>query len=333
MKYQIGDSLPHGSEKIILNYDGALAINSGLMDADVGIFFQRQLEKIKAKTYDVRHQDLKARTLFPVSNEGGPGITTITYRSYDMVGQAKIITAYAKDLPRADVFGKEVSIPVRSVGIAYGYNVDEINSAQLSGFPLDQRRANAGERGIEEKIDDVAWNGDADSGMPGLLTNADIPVGNVPNGVGGNPEFSTKTPDEVLLDLNNLLTDIFSLTKMKETGNTVLMPPDQWSLIMTTPRSTQSDTTIAEFFVKSSPWINSLDDLVPINELSGAGTGGVDIMIAYDKSPDKVELEIPVELEWFPAQQKGLEFEIPGRARIAGLNIYYPLAFNIKEDI
>ena len=97
-----------------ITLDGAIsrAISDAFLDADGAFFFQRQLEHIKAKSYDVRYAELKARMLFPVSNEGGPGITNITYRTYDQVGSAKIINAYADDLPRADVNGIETTIPV-----------------------------------------------------------------------------------------------------------------------------------------------------------------------------------------------------------------------------
>ena len=93
--------------------DGASAVLDGIygrmvedqmLDADGAVFFQRQLEHIKSKSYDVLYADLIARTLFPVSNEGGMGVTSITYRTYDQIGSAKIISAYADDLPRADEF-------------------------------------------------------------------------------------------------------------------------------------------------------------------------------------------------------------------------------------
>jgi len=306
----------------------------GYMDADGAVFFQRQLEKIKAKSYDVKYAELKARMLFPVSNEGGDGITTITYRTYDMVGSAKIINAYADDLPRADVAGKETSIPVRTVGAAYGYNIDEIRSSQLTGASLDQRRANAVRRANEQKVNEVAFYGDATSGLPGLFDNPNIPTGSVVDG-GSGTEWVNKTPDQILADVNDGFSDIFETTKMVERGNTVMLPPAQWSYIMSTPRSANSDTTIAQYLVNNSPYLNSLEDLIPVNECVAANNPelSADAMVIYDRDPDKLQLEIPVELEFMPVQQKGLEFEVPTRSRLAGLNIYYPLSLNILTGI
>lgn len=319
-----------------LTLDAAItmAMHNAFLDADGAVFFQRQLEYIKARSYDVQYAELKARMLFPVSNEGGPGITTITYRTYDMAGSAKIINAYADDLPRSDVAGKETTIPVRSVGISYGYNLDEIQASQLTGASLDQRRANAARRANEQTTNDTAFFGDAESGLPGLFSNPNIPTGAVVN-PGSGTEWVNKTPAEILFDINDLFADIFETTKMVERGNTLLLPPSQWSYIMSTPRSDNSDTTIAQYVAMNSPYLNSIEDIIPVNECSAENNPllSADAMVAYDRSPDKLQLEIPVELEYLPIQQKNLEFVVPGRSRLGGLNIYYPLSLAIATGI
>ncbi len=304
-----------------------------LLDAPQGAFFQRELELIKSQSYDVQYADLIARSLFPVSNEGGFAITSITYRSYDKVGAAKLINNYAKDLPRADVGGKEVTIPVKEAGTSYGYTVKEIAASQLTGRSLDQQRANASRRSVEELINDIAFNGRTDAGLPGFLSNPNIPTVTVVNGAGGTPQWTTKTPDEILFDINDLFGDIFENTKMKERADTLLLPPTNWNYIASTPRASNSDTTILQYIVQNSPFLNSVDDVIPVNELVGAGTGGVNIMVAYTRRPDKLQLEIPGELQYFAPQEQGLEIVIPGMASIAGVNVYYPLSAAVAEDI
>lgn len=306
----------------------------GFYDANGAVFFARQLEHIKAKSYDVKYAELQARNLFPVSNEGGMGVTTITYRTYDQVGAAKIINAYANDLPRADVAGKETTIPVRSVGTSYGYSLDEIQASQLTQMGLDQRRANASRRAVEQVVNDVAFVGDAASGLPGLFDNPNIPTGAVVD-PGAGTEWVNKTPDQILFDVNDLFADIFETTKMVERPNTLLLPPNQWSYIASTPRSANSDTTILQYIVQNSPYINSESDIIPVNECAAANNVllSTDAMVAYDRDPDKLQLEIPVELEYLPVQMEGLEFVIPGRNRLGGLNIYYPLSLAIATGI
>lgn len=302
------------------------------LDATGAVFFNRQLELIKSRSYDVLYADLIARNLFPVSNEGGLGITAITYRTYDEVGIAKLINTYSGDLPRADVGGQETTIPVKEIGISFGYTIKEIESARLTGFPLDQRRANAARRANEQAVNDIAYNGNADAGLPGFLTNPNIPSGTVVD-PGGGTEWSTKTPDEILFDINDIFADVFEVTKMKERADTLLLPPAQWSLISATPRSANSDTTILEYVVQNSPFLTSADNVIPVNELAGAGTSGVDMMVAYTRSPDKLQLEIPYELQFLANQERGLEIIVPGLSSIAGVNVYYPLSAAFGEGI
>lgn len=322
------------NKRTILDGAVAIAIQTGITDADGAFFFQRQLEHIKARSYDVRYADLKARTLFPVSNEAGKGVDTITYRTYDQVGVAKIISAYANDLPRADVSGKETRIPVQPIGASYGYNLDEIQAAQLTGVPLDQRRANACIRSINQVINDVAFFGDSTTKMPGLFSNTNIPKGVVPN-PGSGTEWENKTPKQIIDDVNDIFGDIFETTKMLEQGNTLLIPPSQWSYIMSTPRSDNSDTTIAQYILNNSPYLNSMADIIAVNECASANNplNTTDVMVAYNRSPDKLQLEVPVEIEMLPVQMRNLEFVIPARARLGGLNIYYPLSLAINSGI
>lgn len=306
-------------------------IQSVKLDANESAFFARELEHVKAKSYDVVYPQLKARMMIPVSYDAGPGAETITYYQYDQVGMAKIISSYANDLPRVDVKGKPFTSPVRSLGAAYGYNVQEIRAAQMAGKPLEQRRANAARQAIEQQINRIGFFGDSEFGLLGLIGHPNIPTDTVAaDGTGSATEWSAKTPDQIIRDMNALANGIVTLTNGVEAPDTLAMPLDQFSYISSTPRSSTSDTTILAFFLANNPYIK---DVVPLVELAGAGTGGADIMIAYKRDPDKLTLEIPQDFEQFPPQEDGLEFEIACHARCGGVIVYYPLSISVGEGI
>ena len=130
--------------------------NTLKLDANESAFFKRQIEYIKAKTYDVKYKDLKAFTLIPISNESPSGATEITWRQFAGVGFAKIISDYANDFPRVDVYGVETTTKVRGIGASYGYSVVEIRRAQMANIPLDQKKANMTRRAIEQVINQLA---------------------------------------------------------------------------------------------------------------------------------------------------------------------------------
>ena len=292
--------------------------NITILDNAGQAFFARQLEHIKAKSYDVIYADLIARELFPVSNEAPEGVSTITYRTYDMVGSARIINSYADDLPRADIFGKETTIPARAVGSSFGYSRDDILQAKLTGLPLDQRRANAVQRAWEEKIDEIAWVGSAVDGLIGFLSHP-----NVPELASAGLGWVNDTPDEIIADFNLAVAQVRVSTKMKERVNTVLVPVSVYNHLSGTPRASNSDTTILQFILKN---IEGINEIRPVNELT------LDAVF-YDKNPDKLQLEIVKELEFLPPQEVGLELKVPAWGKTAGVNIYYPLSVLKLTDV
>lgn len=306
-------------------------IRSQNLDASETAFFARELEAVKARTYDIKFAPMKALSLLPISSDAGEGAEAITYRSFEETGIARIISSYADDLPRADVRGKEFISPVRSIGCSYGYSHQEIRAAAFANRPLSTMQASAARRANDQKVNRLAWFGDSNYGLQGLLNNPNIPTVSVPaDGTGASTLWVNKTPDQILRDLNQVANSIIGLTEGVETPNTVLMPIEQYTLIASTPRSSTSDTTILEYFLLNNPFITTVD-WVP--ELDGAGTAGADIMIAYDRSPDKLELQLPMPFRQYPPQERNLNFEIPCESRFGGLLVYYPLSIAIGEGI
>ena len=291
--------------------------NITILDGSGAAYFARELEFVKSKTYDVEYADLIARELFPVSNEAPEGSDTITYRTYDMVGSAKIISSYADDLPRADVYGKETIIPVRAVGSSFGYNRDEILKAQMTGAPLDQRRANAVMRAWEEVVDDIAWNGSTTHGLIGFLSHPNVPS------LAATGLWSAMTADAIIQEVSSWFGQVRADTKMKEAPQTLLLPVLEYNRIASNPRSSNSDTTILQYMLNN---VVGLKEVRPVNELTKNA-------FIYDKNPDKLQLEVVKELEYLPPQERGLELLVPAWGKTAGVNIYYPLSILKITDI
>jgi len=315
-----------------MNYDAQdlRAIEStGRLDANESVFFSRQLESIKAQSYDVKRAKLNALEIFPVSTSTPEGATTITYRQFDSVGAAKIIANYANDLPRADVNGKEFTSPIRSIGISYGYNMQEIRSAQFAGMPLSEKKMRAAQRAHEELINRLAWAGDTEHGLPGFMTNANIPAFVVPAvGTGSSKLWNTKTADQIIADINGVINQVTTQSKGIHRANMVLLPLEQYSYIASTPRSATTDTTILQFVTANNPGVT----FKPVIELDAFG-GGLDRIVAGEFSIDNMQLEIPMAFRQYTPQLNGMEFIVPAESRFGGCIIEYPLAFAIGDSI
>lgn len=309
-------------------FDSALLSSIGATQ-----FFARELESVKARTYDIKYPQLSAASgrIIPIDTSAGPGAETITYRQYDMTGVAKIVANYADDLPQVNVAGKEFTAKIKSLGDAYTYSLQDIRAAQFAGRPLADRLAMSARRAIEQKINSLAFQGDEEYGIQGLLNNPNIPDFEVANdGTGSSRLWSAKTPAQILRDMNRMESEIVNATFGVERPNTLLLPIAQYQLIATTQNSTASDTTILEFFMSKSIGIKNVE---PVIELKDASADGDDIMIAYNNSPEYLTLEIPQPFEQLPVQEKNLSFTVPCHARFGGVIVYYPLSIVIGEGI
>ena len=292
---------------------------SDIRNDEVGLFLARELETILNRSFQVEYADIKYSSVLPISTEVASGSDSYTYRIFDAQGQMKIIADKGSDLPRADVLRKEVTLPVRSLGASFAYTIQETRAAaQVPGMQLEQRRANAVRRAYEEKVQDVAFFGDSASGMKGLL-NSDQVDKIVPNKWF---DGANTTTDEMLEILNEAATRIVNGSNQKETPDTLLVPYDVYRIISTTARSSTSDTTVMEFFLRTNPFIRAIE---PLNELAASKSVlSKDRIVAYNRSPEKLQLHLPQTLEFLPPVRSGLEFTVASHARIGGTAIYYP---------
>ena len=292
---------------------------SDIRNDEVGLFLARELETILARAFETQFADIRYQNILPVSSEVGEGSDSFTYRIFDAQGKMSVIQDKGSDLPRADVLRKEVTHPVRSLGASFAYSIQETRAAAtIPGMNLEQRRANAVRRAYEEAVQDIAYFGDAASGMDGFFNNSNV------DKIVPNKWFdgASTTPDEMLEILNEAATRIVGGSNQKEAPNTLLVPYNVFRIISTTARSSTSDSTVMEFFLRTNPFIRAIE---PINDLeAGKSVLTKDRIVAYDRSPEKVQLHLPKTLEFLPPVRQNLEFSVAAHARVGGVSLYYP---------
>jgi len=293
------------------------------LDADLSLFLCSEIEYVKSRMMDQKYPELLARRLFPVSYSSNPAAAYVVVHNYDQVGSAKIINYYANDLPNVALFRSGTDTrKIYAIGVAFGYSVQDIRAARAAGVGLEQRLANVARYAYLQKENDLALLGDANLGIPGFVNNANTNSVTLANGaVGGSKLWSTKTADEIIKDIADTIAAIRTASNGVETPNTLLLPEAQYTKIATTPRAASSDVTILEFVLASNPFLTAV---IPVYQLKGAGASSTDVMIAYDRNPDKVTLEVAQDFEVLPAQEKALMYEFPCHGRTAGVVLWAP---------
>ena len=182
---------------------------------DASVFFARELDHVKAQSYDVEYPELTALSLFPISNDADPGAETITYYTYDKTGVAKVIDNYSTDLPRADVNGKPNFAQIKSLGDSYGYSAQEMRASRLAGKSLDARKGESARFQIDSLNNRIAWAGDEESGLMGVLSDGQsVPLYAIEAGAeSGKTSWLEKTADEILADVNGMAKQVARVTK------------------------------------------------------------------------------------------------------------------------
>lgn len=295
------------------------------MDESASVFLARQLTYIRSQVLTVKKAPLNAFQVFPVQTDIPAGAETAVQYIYDAVGMAEIISNYADDLHRVDVIAKEQAVKVFALGDAYGYNHREVKNAMFAGVNLSAMKAQQARRGIDVKLNQIAWKGDTDHNITGFLNNPNISTMSLAaDGTGSKTTLSTKTTDQMIRDMNNIIDAIPAATNEVEQANTVLMAPSVYRTLSETRIPDGEGQTVLGFLQAVHPEINRW---MKVGELKGAGTDGTDMVVAGYFDPMYVRFEIPTRFEQLPVQYRNLEYVIDCVAEAVGVTVTMPMAF------
>ena len=311
---------------------------SNRLDANETIWFVEELNHVKTRAYQKKYPELSGSNgmLFPISSEADPADETISYDFFDETGIAAFIANYGDDLPAVDVHGTRTTSNIRGIGDHFEYSLMDIRKGAKTGKSLTQRKANAARRGIDQKLNRIAWYGDTEYGIVGFLDNPNTTATEVAVGAtSGNKLWTGKNPDEILLDMNNCINDTKVLSNNVERPNVLALPIEQLALVSTTRLAAGTDTTILEFFKKNQPGVTVVEvaELKDVDPLPSGATGPKDVMFSYVRDEDHITFEMPQPFEQLPVQERNLAFRVNCHARTGGVLIYYPLSVNIVEGI
>jgi hypothetical protein len=302
-------------------------------------FLIRQAALIEPTVYAIRYQDIQYQNLIPVDTSAPEWIQSVTYFSMDGVGAAQWFNGNAHDVPLVGLTREKFETGVSMAAIGYGYNLEELGTAQLLGMNLTADKASLARRVAEEKTDSIAFVGDATKGYTGLVNATGPTATTAPaDGTGSATTFASKTPDQILRDINGQLTGIFTGTLGGEIADTLLLP---WSVLLdlgTRRIDTVNQTTILEWIRRNNVYTLTTGQELTIRGLFGhldtAGASSTKRMVAYRRSPEVLKMHIPMPFRFLPAWQTGpMKFDIPGITRIGGVDIRRTKAVRYLDGI
>jgi len=289
-------------------------------------FFDRALTAIDPTKYWELTPGFKARRFVPPVANLSPYDRAYEYTMWKITGDAKYYGQHAKDLPIVGVEAVPFSRPIKPLGAAMNWTLDEIRSAAARQVGLEEATIMAAMSVIARKLDKSLAFGDGIN--TGLVNDADIINDNTVAAVGG-----FDSAQDYIDSLIKLVADTRARLKQASTlpgGDalpafdrfTILMPTDKYTKVKTTLMpGTAGNMTVLNFFLEAmGPWVEGVEDWAELDDDNRA--------ICYPRNPMALGAVIAREYTQEAPQPVGLEINVPVHASSGGTVIRYGVAFS-----
>lgn len=305
-------------------------------------YYVNQLENLDKRLYEPLTsvswgRDIKLRAGITMSNESTSFIRSAFAAAGTLgsVGNMPWISAETTAIPGVSINGQKIVLPLRLLAREISFTSVELERSQVTGQPIDTQKTDALNILYQMNTDQMVYIGSTDVGATGLLNNADVVVDDVPNGVNGSPLWVNKTPDEILADVNALLTAAWLASAYAVCPSKLLLPPAQFSYLASQKVSSAGNVSILKFLKENSIslQINGSElDIQPVKWLTGAGSMGVDRMVVYTNDESRVRFPmVPIRRE--TAYYQGIRFTAPYLWAFGEMEFVYPETVRYGDGI
>lgn len=318
----------------------------GLLTNDAAIgggmaFLNAELEKRDTRLLEPLQSVTWARDIVAKTGGGWVEYTSNYFADYATTGgnENGIIGGQTNDIPimQANV-GKDVWKVFNFANILKVPFVDQ-QKLQGIGRSLDDILDKGIRLNYNKSIDNIVYTGISTMNIYGLVNSPVITAAAVANGAGGTAAWSTKTPDEILNDVNQVITATWAASEYDLTGmaNHILIPPAQYTYIVSTKVSNAADKSILQYLLDNNIGKNQGIELTiaPSRWCIGAGAGGKDRMVAYVNDEDRVNFDLPVPLSRVMTQPEvtQMAYLTAYAAQIGQVKFLYPQCARYADGI
>lgn len=304
--------------------------DANFMDAQVGMaFLTPQMYRIETQVYQTRYPSFDYGSLAYVNTEGGLWSVGSVFYSGDIAGKAEFFNSGSFDMPFAGVSQTQFVQENRLAAIGYEWDIGELNRAAMVGRNLSSDKAMAASKVAEKFCYDIFISGNTEKNMTGLINNASVSAAASTNG-----SWGAATADEILADINEVLTDVNTNTGEVHIADRLLLPTAKLTSIAST-RVGDTNETILAFVRRNNVYSAQSGQDLTIRALRDLNNvGGSTRMVAYDSSREVVQFHLPAPHQFLPAYQKSSTvYEVGGLLNIGGTEVRLPKAISYRTGI
>lgn len=318
-------------------------------DASLLSVLQTQIQNVNVRVMESPLTDITYPSLIPVNTnyaEFQPDTNAIVMGAG--VGQAKWITAYAKDVPLVETTASVSGISFDDLAVGWETNYSELGQAAQAGLNIPDVKARIGRRKAEEFIQSAAMIGDANKGWTGLINKTGITIMSASTKAAGGTQWYNAdgslnaTAQEISTDVLNLaLGPVTATSQVRPLAiDTLALPSMAYRVLATTFTDALNGSISYLEWVRRSVGQapgGAQFQIVEIPELATAATSviaGGARAIGYRRSVDVVELPMPRPFRWLN-QYKDAPFGymVPGWARIGSVTVWEPRGFRYMDGL
>lgn len=306
-------------------------------DAQVGYaFLTPQLYRIEAEVYMTKYPSFDINRFMPVDSSGDMwDIGTVVY-SMDTIGQAMFLSGAAMDMPFASNKMTQNVHNFHLAGIGYEWNVQEMQRAAKLGRSLSADKAKSADLAQQRFLYGIAMTGKNaggvdEKGWTGFVNDAVVPAANLPaDGTGASRLFSTKTPDQILRDVNATINAVESGSSETFIADSLALPTSIYNYLANT-RVTDTGVSILQFLRANNTAGESLR-IFKSRALETAGSGATTRMVAYANMTEVIRFHLPGPHRFLPPFQKAsMIYEVGGIMNVGGVEIRVPKAMAYRD--
>jgi len=292
------------------------------------LFFEEQRRFVLGEVEKVEYGEMTGRQAVTTVSEGGRGTTTVRQYVLDRAGVMKLRSNKAEDYNLIDLSGSYVDAPVFFSESGFEYDIEELWAAQQANMNLDSMKAEAVAEAYEEMVNKIIWVGQSDVGLTGLANNANVDIITTTAGAALN----TFTAEEQVQYFVSAYNKIYTSTKQKIKPNTLAVSTATFLYLNQTAYSVVSGLTVQTLLARILEITGlTMNDVIVANELETAGAGSIVRAIFYDRGTRRVRFNEPLPLQFQPTQPRDNSFRVPTVAKVAGVWLRYPNAFEYLD--
>lgn len=298
-----------------------------------------QGRNVETKIYQKRYPTFNYGAHVPVVTEGNEWAIGTMFFTVDVAGEAKFISGAANDLPFSAATRDQAAQDFAMIGAGWEWNMEEINQAALYGIALSDVKAMSSSQSIERLLNSVAMIGSSEKNWKGFVNSSLVSRVDVVNdGTGSSTYWSAKSNDQILRDINDLLSSVRRNTKEVEWADALRLPPEAFRLINSRRLGAGDGVlNLLDYLRKNNIYTAETGqplDIMPLLELANASNAGGGRMVVYRKDEEVLRFHLPMPRKVLAPRQKSImAFEQGVIARTGGTEIRLPGAMAYGDEI